>query len=60
MLHSMNTFRTGGEIANGAVEGLNKGVATMRSYGLPTCNATEVTLYHTMERLLKPESNRNF
>lgn len=52
----LNWFRAKGEIAGGAVEGLNNKirVVTRRSYGFRTYHVMEMVLYHTLGRLPEP------
>jgi transposase len=58
----MNWFRAKGAISSGAVEGLNSKirVVTRRSYGFRTYEAINVAPYHTLLRLLEPETAHKF
>jgi len=58
----LNGFRAKGEIPTGVVEGLNNQirVVTRRSYGFRTCDAMEIALYHTLDRLPEPQSTHRF
>ena len=58
----LNWFRARGEIAGGAVEGMNNKlkVITRRAYGYRTFKATEVALYHGLGRLPEPDGTHRF
>jgi transposase len=58
----LNWFKTRGEVASGAVEGLNNKlrVVTGRSYGFRTYRVMELALYHNLGRLPEPESTHRF
>ena len=52
----LNWFRAKGQFSSGIVEGFNgkARVITKRAYGFRTCEAMEVTLYHTLGNLPEP------
>jgi transposase len=54
----LNWFKARGQIALGAVEGMNNKlkVITRRAYGFRTYRATEIALYHTLGDLPDPQS----
>jgi transposase len=58
----LNWFKARGEVASGAVEGLNNKlrVVTRRSYGFRTYRVMELPLYHNLGRLPEPESTHRF
>jgi transposase len=58
----LNYFRAQKLISSGVVEGLNnKAKVTMRkSYGFRTYRVLEFALYHSLGKLLEPESTHDF
>jgi transposase len=58
----MNWFEASGEIALGAVEGLNNKakVGTKLAYGFRTFEAHEIALYHRLGKLPVPETTHRF
>jgi transposase len=58
----LNWFHARGEIALGAVEGMNNKlkVITRRAYGFRTFKATEIALYHGLGRLPEPDETHRF
>jgi transposase len=58
----LNWFQARGQIALGAVEGLNNKakVTTKRSYGFRSYDLLEIALYHTLGNLPEPECTHKF
>ena len=58
----LNWFRAKGTISAGAVEGPNNKakLTTRKAYGFRTYQAIQISLYHTLGRLPKPEFTHTF
>lgn len=58
----LNWFRAKGALSSGVVEGFNNKVklTTRKSYGFPTYEAIEISLYHNLGALPEPEFTHRF